>query len=184
MEERNLSKKPIILNEQRKRQLSQDEMIGELKKAFDFDLSEDDWRWVSDLFHVKTYYEDEMVFRRGDFNDVMYIILKGELLLFAGSQKTGGEVDIAVLHKGDTLGESCMTHTPYTLNCRAAQFTELLGIYVEDFQKLVTSNPDLGVKFYQQILSKVIGKLRNNNLQSISRAGGTVNDSFIDDGEE
>ena len=180
LEEHNLSNKPILRNAQSERQLASEEIIVELRKAFDFNLSDEDWARLCKLFIVRTYYEQEILFRSGDYNNAMYILLKGELTLYSGTRETGGEVEIARLVKGDVLGESCMTHTPFTLNCRAEQFTELLGIHKDDIQKLVDTEPALGVKFYQQVLTKVVGKMRNNNLQSLSMAGGTVNDSYID----
>ena len=179
MEEHNLSRKPILRNEESERQLSHAEIVSELQKAFDFKLSEDEWAKFSKLFYVKTYYENEVLFHSGDFNNAMYILLKGELTLYSGSHEKGGEVEIASLIKGDVLGESCMSQTPFTLNCRAVQFTELIGINYDDIQKLVETDPALGVQFYQQVLTKVVGKMRHNNMQSISNAGGTVLDTFI-----
>ena len=183
MEEHNLSNKPILRNKQSQRQLSSAEIASMLKKAMDFKLSDEKWALLSEMFHVKTYYEDEVLFRSGDFNNTMYILLKGELLLFSGARETGGEIDIARLIKGDVLGESCMTNQPFTLNCRAIQFTELIGIDKEDIKKLVDSDPVLGVEFFKQILTKVVGKMRNNNLNSLSMAGGAVLDTFIEGGE-
>ena len=180
MEEHNLSNKPILRNAQRERQMSLAEIVTELRKAFVFDLNNDEWARLAELFHVETYYEDEMVFRSGDFNNAMHFLLKGELSLFAGSRDTGGEVELTRLGKGDILGESCMTHTPFTLNCRAVQFTEMIGINKEDIQKLVESEPAMGVKFYQQVLTKVVEKMRNNNVQSLSMSGGSVLESFIE----
>ena len=180
MEEHNLSKKPILRNSERERQLSPAEIVAELKKAFDFDLTDDEWARFCKLFYVRTYYENEILFHSGDFNNAMYILLRGELTLYSGSYDTGGEVEIARLIKGDVLGESSMSKTPFTLNCRAEQFTELIGIDYEDIQKIVETDPSLGVQFYQQVLTRVVGKMRHNNLQSISNAGGAVLDTFID----
>ena len=180
MEEHNLSKKPILRNVHGQRQLDRAEVITELKKAFDFELSDEEWEKLSGSFSVSTYYEDEILFRSGDYNNTMYILLKGELVLFSGSRDTGGEIEIARLIKGDVLGESCMTQTPFTLNCRAEQFTELIGIKSDDIKKLVETDPSLGARFFQQILTKVVGKMRNNNLYSLSMGGGTVLDTFIE----
>jgi len=180
MEEHNLSKRQILRDSKSERKLSRDEIAAELRKAFSFELPDESWGHLSDMFHVKTYYEDEIMFRSGDFNNAMYILLKGELVLFSGSRNTGGEFEIARLHKNDIVGESCFTNQPFTLNCRAAQFTELIGIHKEDILKLIDTNPELGVQFYQQILVKVVGKLRTNNLNSIAMAGGAVLDTFID----
>ena len=180
MEEHNLSNKPILRNERSERQMTPEEITGELRKVFDFDLSDEDWTRLCKLFHVRTFFEQEILFKSGDFNNAMYILLKGELTLYSGTRETGGEIEIARLIKGDVLGESCMMHTPFTLNCRAEQFTELIGIDKNDIQRLVETAPALGVKFYQQVLMKVVGKMRNNNLQSLSMAGGAVADSYIE----
>ena len=179
MEEHNLSKKPILRNSKSERKLNRDEVYAELRKVFNFGLSPERWEQMYDLFHVRTYYEDEILFRSGDFNNAMYVLLKGELVLFSGSRETGGEIEIARLHKDDILGESCFTNQPFTLNCRAAQFTELIGIDKEDIRKLISSDPEFGVQFFQQVLVKVVGKLRTTNLNSLSMAGGAVLDTFI-----
>jgi len=183
MEAHNLSNRPIHRNGQSQRDLSTAEMVDALRKAFDFKLSDEEWVRLSGMFHVRTHFEDEVLFRSGDFNHAMFILLKGELLLYSGSRDTGGEIEIARLVKGDVLGESCMTNQPFTLNCRAEQFAELIGIDKEDIHKLVDSDPVLGVQFFQQILMKVVGKMRNNNLYSLSLGGGTVLDSFIEGGD-
>jgi len=180
MEEHNLTNIPITRNEQSTRDMSQEDIAVELQKAFDFKMTKDEWARLAKSFHVKTYYEDEVLFRSGDFNNTMYILLKGELVLFSGARDTGGEKEIAFLRKGDVLGESCMTNQPFTLNCRAAQFTELLGIDKDDIRKLVDDDPTLGVKFFQQILVKVVGKLRTNNEYNLSISGGAVLETFHD----
>ena len=183
MEEHNLSKNPILRNEGSERQLNSAEIIAELKKAFDFEINGKEWKKLGALFSVRTHYEDEILFRSGDFNNTMYILLKGELVLFSGSRETGGEIEIARLRKGDVLGESCMTGTPFTLNCRATQFTELIGINSEHIQMLVNTEPALGVQLFQQILKKVVGKMRVNNLYSLSKGGGAVHEEFIEGDE-
>ncbi|MCL2080180.1 MAG: cyclic nucleotide-binding domain-containing protein [Oscillospiraceae bacterium] len=183
MEEHNLSNAPILRDEQSIRHLSQAEIIDALQKAFDLELCDDDWKTLAKRFRVKTFFEEEILFRNGDFNETMYILLKGELMLFAGTRDTGGEIEIARLRKGDILGESCMTDRPFTLNCRAIQFTELICIRKKDILKLVDTNPMLGVKFFQQVLMKVVGKIRTNNLYNMSRGSGAVQETFIDGSE-
>jgi len=180
MEGHNLTNSPILRNDQSVRQLGNEEIIEALKKAFDFELGEVGWNTLANEFYVKTLYEDEMMFRCGDFNNTMYILLKGELMLFSGSPETGGEIEIARLRKGDILGESCMTNMPFTLNCRAMQFTELIGIDKGNIHKLVDSNCDLGVKFFQQVLVKVVGKMRTTNQYNLSMGGGAVQETFIE----
>jgi len=180
MEEHNLSNNPILRNEQSVRQLGSEEIVEALQKTFDFELCKEDWITFAKRFYVKTYYEEEMLFRCGDFNETMYILLKGDLQLFSGTHDTGGEIEIARLHKGDILGESCMTNQPFTLNCRALQFTELIGIDKRDILDLVENNPEMGVKFFQQIIMKVVGKMRTSNLYNMSMGGGAVHLTDMD----
>ena len=73
-----------------------------------------------------------------------------------------------------------MNNKPFTLNCRALQFTELIGIDKGDILKLVSINPELGAKFFQQVLMKVVAKLRTNNMYSIKMGGGAVQATFMD----
>ncbi|MDR2589651.1 MAG: cyclic nucleotide-binding domain-containing protein, partial [Oscillospiraceae bacterium] len=171
MEDHNLTNSPIVRDEESVRKLSTEEIADALQKAFDMELKDAEWLTLARKFNVKTFYEDEMLFRSGDYNETMFIILKGELQLFSGSRETGGEIDIARLKKGDILGESCMTNQPFTLNCRALQFTELIGISKREISRLIKSNPDLGVEFFQQILMKVVAKMRTGNLYNMSKGG-------------
>jgi len=180
MEEHNLSNNPILRDNQKVRQLSNDEIIDALQTAFDMELSNEEWALLAQAFRVKTFFEDEMLFHCGDYNDTMYIILKGEVQLYSGTQETGGETEIVRLHKGDILGESCMNNKPFTLNCRAHQFSELIGIDKGDINKLVNDHPELGAKFFQQVLMKVVSKLRANNMYSIKMGGGAVQSTFMD----
>jgi len=184
MEDHNITNHPILRDEQSVRKLGKEEIIETLQKAFEFELSREGWETLAKKFYVKTFYEDEMLFKCGDFNETMYIILKGEIQLFSGTRETGGEIEIARLQKGGILGESCLAHQSFTLNCRALQFTELLGIDKRDINKLIKNNPDLGVKFFQQILTKVVGKMRVNNLYNVKMGGGTVKSTIIDGSEQ
>jgi hypothetical protein len=179
LEEHNLSKTPIVRDEKNERQISDEEIFAHLKDTFNFNITNEFWKKLRSLFFVKTFYEDEVLFRSGDFNDTMYFLLKGELSLFAGSRDTGGEVEVARLLKGDVLGESCMTDSPFTLNCRAEQFTEMIGINKSDIQKLVETEPTLGAKFFERILIKVVGKIRSSNTENLNRAGrSAVHDNY------
>jgi len=180
MEEHNLSNNPILRDDHKVRQLSTTEIIDALQKAFEMELSDEEWAILAQEFRVKTFFEDEMLFHCGDYNDTMYIILKGEVQLYAGTQETGGETEIVRLYKGDILGESCMNNKPFTLNCRAHQFSELIGIDKGDIHKLVKDHPELGAQFFQQVLMKVVSKLRANNMYSIKMGGGAVQSTFMD----
>ena len=182
MEEHNLSKEPIVRDASNARQLSTEEIAVQLHTTFGDNLSEEECGKLSKYFFVNTYYEGETVFRSGDFNDAMHIMLKGEIVLYSGTHETGGEVEITRLKKDDILGESCLTHSLFTLNCRADQFTELIGIKKDNIQKIVDTDPILGVKFYQLIMTRVVMKMRSNNLQAVDAGDSAVRESYIEGG--
>ena len=183
MEAHNLSEEPILRDAHKERVLSEEEIADNLYKAFSIDIRSDDWKALTRSFFVKTYFEDELVFQAGDYNDALYVILKGEIVLFSGGgafATSGKEYEIARLKKGDVLGESCLTYNTFTLSGRAVQFTELIGIKENEIQKMVDSNPILGVKFYQQILAKAVTKIRNENLQKEKAHDNIIMESLID----
>ena len=180
MEEHNLSKTPIVRDASHARQLSNEEIAVQIGNTFGNVLSADDCKKLSEFFFINTYYEDELVFRSGDFNDAMHIILKGEIVLFSGVREMGDDVEITRLRKDDILGESCLTHSLFTLNCRAEQFTELIGIKKDDILKVVNTDPVLGVKFYQLILDKVVMKMRSNNLQAVNSDDLQIQERYIE----
>ena len=181
MEEHNLSKEPIVRDASHARKLSEEEIATQLYNLFGNELSEEDCKKLCSYFFVNTYYEGETVFKSGDYNDAMHIIMKGEISLFSGSYETGDEVEITRLKKDDVIGESCLTHSLFTLNCRADQFTEMIGIKKENIQKIVDSDPLLGVKFYQLVMTRVVMKMRTNNLQAVNNTGNSaVKGRFIE----
>lgn len=186
MEEHNLFNEPILRDENNERKLSRREIAENLKKALTFDIADDEWEMLTQSFFVKTYFEDEMLFKAGDYNDTLYIVLKGEVVLFAGSNGESSQktLEVARIRKGDVLGESCLTHQTFTLGAIAVQFTELIGIKQDNILKIVELNPALGAKFFQQILGKVALKLRKSNLEKTKDYDNIVSQSFIEGNDD
>lgn len=185
MEEHNLFKQPILRDSHQKRQISKKEIAENWQKAFSLDIGHNELETIKNLFFVKTFFENEMVFRAGDYNDTLFIVLKGEIVLFAAGDVSGHreEQEVARLSAGDVLGESCLMHKTFMLNGRAEQFTELIGIKEENIQKIVDSNPALGVKIYQLVLAKAVTKTTRQNLQKIKSYNSSVSENFIEEGE-
>ena len=171
MEENNLSKAPVERDEKSKRKLSEREFLKNLKEAFPVEMNNETWELVMPLFFVKTFFEDEMVFQSGDFNDGLYVVLKGEVSILSASKglPSGKLSEIARLYKGDILGESCLKYKTFANSGRAEQFTELIGIKAEDMQRLVEISPEFGVAFYQLVLAKTVNKIRSRNTEKLNK---------------
>jgi len=111
------------------------------------------------------------------------VLLKGEIVLFVNSPSNEDGVEITRLHKGDILGESCMTGEPFTLNGRATEFTEMIGVSRDNLQKIIDTNPASGVNLYKQILIKVAAKRRRNNLRIADMIGSPAATYVIEDND-
>jgi len=172
MEEHNLSKKPILLDNQHVRQLSPEEILDYIRSVFYFTDKSFDWDSIKHMFYVNTFYEGEMVFKSGDFNDSIFVLIKGEIVLYANSPSNEDGVEITRLHKGDIIGESCISHEPFLLNGRATEFTEIIGLHSDNLQKIVDKYPVSGINLYKQILFKIVVKRREDN-QRIAKMIGT-----------
>ncbi|MCL1828194.1 MAG: cyclic nucleotide-binding domain-containing protein [Oscillospiraceae bacterium] len=182
MEEHNLTKKPILRNAVNERDLNDVDIAANVKKAFNIDVSSAELAKIKDYFFVKTFYEGETVFKEGDFNDTLYVILKGEIVIINKSD-TGSEgegTEIARLKQGDILGESCLSFKTFLSGGRAEQFTELIGIKEENLRKITKTEPAAGVKIYQRVLAGTVGKLRTENRQKTQAYDNAVKESLFE----
>lgn len=191
MEDHNLSKVTIVRDENHVRSLAPGEMEKITQSMVGLiGLTKKDLEYMAEVAQVKTYYEGEAVFQRGETNDSFCFIIKGAIRLFAGGGVDGvQEFDIVSLHAGDVLGESSLMHTTFSINGTASEFTEVFVIDRVDLRKLIHSHPSLGVKLLEFLLAKSATKLdnANKNLVSYVEKNPPILGAFIEDlqiGEE
>ena len=78
----------------------------------------------------------------------------------------GGEVrrrEVARLHAGDLLGESCLVHEVYRLEGVAGEFTELLCIGKTNLNTLLEQHPAIGIQLLKLFLGSLSSKITRAN---------------------
>ena len=85
------------------------------------------------------YRAGSMIFEAGTPSDALYVILSGEVRIFAASASGGGEV--ARLRRGDSFGEiSLLRRTSHTRSAEAVEDSELMVVPRDPLEELLASN--------------------------------------------
>ncbi len=91
----------------------------------------------------KTYAPGEIIFRRGDTADCLYVINAGEVEVIQGGEGEN-ETILARLGEGEYFGEmALLSNAPRNATIRAATDLEVLTIHRDDFMSLHGSIPAL-----------------------------------------
>jgi cyclic nucleotide-binding protein len=91
----------------------------------------------------RRYEQGEIIFRRGDFGDRLYVINKGEVEVIR-SDNDEGEMILARLGPNEYFGEmALLSDAPRNATIRAATDLEVLTIHRDDFASLRSSIPAL-----------------------------------------
>ena len=94
--------------------------------------------------------EGEVVFRKNEMAQQMYVILAGKIRMYAGDQPQGDWVE--ELAKGDFFGEgSLLEAIPRANTAVALEDTELIAITRGTFLKMIRQNPEVSVKMMQRL---------------------------------
>ena len=97
--------------------------------------------------------EGETLFFQDDPGDALYLIRSGRVaVVIAGSQ--GEEIVVDTLEAGDFLGEmSIFEHEPRSATCRAQEDSTVLRLNEDDFNALITEQPDVAI----DVMHKMVG---------------------------
>lgn len=100
----------------------------------------------------------QRIFAEGEASDGMYLIRKGEVLVYL--EKGGTEVKLASLGSGAMIGEmSLFDKKPRSASARATADTEVTKITNDDFGKLMKQIP----KWFVGLMSSLSSRLRETN---------------------
>lgn len=98
----------------------------------------------------------EILFRRGEPGDAMYLIIAGRLRV-ALEGRDGGEKVLAELEPGDTLGEmAVLTGDPRSATIYAFRDTQLASLSREGFQRLLKKYPDVLSLFFTRKMVRLM----------------------------
>jgi len=129
-------------------------------------LTRNERRNLSQHFYERKYKEDEIVFKKGYPNVVMYIVKEGELQTYLDS--TEGE-NLKTIKPRDYFGEvGLFLEEERTATIVASKDSVLLGISKRDMNRLIDEFPRAGSKILRKLAAVLCTHLirTNKNLAS------------------
>ncbi len=121
---------------------------------------------------TRQFDDGDLIFAEGDDSREMYVVVQGEVTV---SKRAGtGEISLAVLRKGDFVGEmSLLESLPRSATARAKGSTKLLAIQPGGFLLKIRRDPTFAFEMLQS-LSKRIRLTNDSLLRELSRADATT----------
>ncbi|MCD4820323.1 MAG: cyclic nucleotide-binding domain-containing protein [Candidatus Cloacimonetes bacterium] len=113
--------------------------------------------FISEIIHME---KDEYVFKCGEQNKCIYIILQGNLKVKKIHSITGDEIIVSELHQGDHFNEtSIFFDEPHSVSIQATTPIELLVIKNDRLKEILFQNNELSTKILWMISRKLSERL-------------------------
>lgn len=118
---------------------------------------------VNKLVHAQRYEKGAVIIREGQVPDHMYIVKTGSVYVYIEGAAGKKEV-LATLAPGDHFGEMALIDSqPRSANVEAAEDCECLYISANEFRRLMDSDINLKLHFYEAFLRTLCQRLRSTN---------------------
>jgi len=109
----------------------------------------------------RVYHDGEVIIRQGEAGDCMYEIQSGEVEVI--QEKSGKEICLAVLGKGDFFGEMAIfEHDVRSATVRALGEVRALTIDKRTFLRRITEDPSLAFRIVERMSHRI--REMNNKL--------------------
>jgi len=119
---------------------------------------------LNNIVRENKYVEGDIIFNEGDESTELYILVKGEIELQIKIAPQLADSTILVVKPCEIFGElSFVDPKPRAATARCVKKTIVALIRRDDFEKLVQTNPDIGLRFYRNIALLLSDKLRRMN---------------------
>jgi len=163
MEEKNLFKVEIALDEEHYAKITIDEKKEILKNMQEFkNFSEVELDKIVQISSIKAYKKDEMIFKEGEKDSSFYIVMKGCVRIVKYDERNE-EIILADICSGGFLGETAIVNEEHRVNAIADEFVELLFLDQKSLELLIKEEPKLGNKLLFMFLEKLYMKLDKTN---------------------
>jgi CRP-like cAMP-binding protein len=119
-----------------------------------------------DISTVKSWENDATIFREGDQDDSLYLILDGQVALEVYVQGHG-RITILTLGPAEIFGWSAVipVEGTRTASARAMRTTKTIAFDSEALRKACDEDHDLGYQVYRRLTNVVAGRLSATRLQ-------------------
>lgn len=147
---------------------NQNELTGSLKQ---FNLA------LFDRF-AKTYVPGQVIISEHEPGDTFYLIQSGQVQLLKCVNGTQKNLDI--LKAGEFFGEmAILDNSPRSATCMALDNVKCLEFSKENFESLITSNPQIGLGLLKLFCKRIYDQKRRFRILTISDLQIRIMDTFL-----
>ena len=139
-------------------------MFDILKQIYLFaNLSEDELEKIMSVTEIKTFKQDEVLFREGDAADALYIIADGRVRMSKQVANIGEEA-LSILQPGEFFGEmGLLDDSPRSADAIIHEDSKLLEIKRSKFLEFMADNYEIGYKILLTFSMTLCERLRETN---------------------
>ena len=155
---------------QSSRRLKKRSMVSFLRSVPLFNsLSKRELLTLNSIAHLRTYQEDEFVFRKGQPGAAMFILKSGEISIVDHDPDSSENV-IATLGESSFFGElALLDASPRSASAKANGSSEVYAFFRTDLEKLLSSSPQIGLQVYRALAMIIGTRLKSTNDQLLNK---------------
>lgn len=128
-----------------------------------FELLDDEIEHVVKNCHIERFKDGETILKEGDIGSDYYVILSGRTRLT--KNMNGGEIEIMVLNKGETIGETVLPNESKRMtNVFASGNVDLLVIDQDTIFSLYKTHPKIFAVIMLNLSRMLTTRLQKSNL--------------------
>ena len=126
-------------------------------------LCEENLAELTGYFQYKTVKSGEILWKEGDPCEYVAIISSGRVEIKKKTEFEGKHVVVGIYNRGAVVGALCfLNDSPRAATAVALDEVSLMLITPENFEKLITAKPELGVRILKGMLLSVSIRLRKS----------------------
>lgn len=134
------------------------------------DLTEESYDLITKNITLEYYPRHHKIFSEGDAGDALYIIKRGVVRIYQGSDEDpDNQIEIATLSNDTFFGEMALvSEKPRNANAMVEEDAEILILKKDDFDNLINENPSLAEQISSEFIQRIKENDRNHKFQEPS----------------
>jgi CRP-like cAMP-binding protein len=131
------------------------------------EMTDDQCAVLGKIITVRGLKENDFLFREGDRDGNLYVIIKGSLEALR-TTGAGDLVSLYVLREGEIAGVmGFLDGLGHSADLRAIHDCEVLSVQRDNFEKMARERPEIGYRVMRAIIRNVHAILRRMNVQFV-----------------
>lgn len=119
------------------------------------ELTAEEIEFIASKGTYRKFPRNTVVISEGDVSDYMYIIRKGQVMVYVTNQ-VGKDAVLNIQNEGEYFGELAMIdHQPRSASVKTVGAVELVFVSRADFEASLLEKPELAVKFLSAVTQRV-----------------------------